>query len=134
MPSSQYTSEQTVKYQFTAEAVAARPTTWFVSLHTSNPGATGANELTVGADSAYVRKAVTFVSSLNGTVTEAKNSGAVTFDPAGAGASYNITHIGIWSASTAGNFLQALPLPATLPIVAGTVTSFAINDIVIQGT
>lgn len=134
MASSAYTSAQTTKYQFTNEAVAARPTAWFLSLHTADPGATGGSELTTGVDSAYARKAVTFATALNGNITEAKNTGAVSMNAAGAGASYTVTHIGVWSASSAGNFLQSVPLPVPLPVVAGTVVSFAINDIVIQGT
>lgn len=76
-----------------ADAVAARIT--YLSLHTANPGTTGASEASGGAP-AYARKAVTFGAATAGTATSVE----VTFDvPAG-----TYTHFGAWSAATAGTF------------------------------
>ena len=94
-------------------ASATRPTAWYLSLHVGNPGLTGTNELTTSTDSNYVRKAITFAAAAsnskatNASVTWTANSGATT---------YVVTHIGIWDALTAGNFLSygALAVPETI--------------------
>jgi hypothetical protein len=82
-----------------ADAEAAR--LLYASLHTGNPGSTGASEAT-GGTPAYARKALTFASAASGTAT----AGEVTFDvPAG-----TYTHFGVWSASTGGTFRGGNPL------------------------
>lgn len=89
----------------TDAAAPTRPTAWYAALHTGDPGEAGdANEVVVGTDADYVRKAVTFadpVSDSGQVLSEAQvawtaNSGAST---------YTITHVSIWDASTAGNCL-----------------------------
>ena len=76
----------------------------FLSLHTANPGTTGASEATGGAP-AYARKA-TVVTATSGTGTSTQ----VTFDvPAG-----TYTHFGTWSASTAGTFYGGNALSSTV--------------------
>lgn len=68
----------------------------YVSLHTADPGTTGASEAT-GGSPAYARKPVTFTAgSSDGTVSGT----AVVFDvPAG-----TYTHIGLFDSVTAGTF------------------------------
>lgn len=68
----------------------------YVSLHTADPGTTGANEVT-GGSPAYARKPVTFTGgSVDGTVSGT----AVIFDtPAG-----TFTHIGLFDSATGGTF------------------------------
>lgn len=64
-----------------------------VSLHTADPGSTGASEVSGGA---YARQALTFGGSAGGVASATQ----VTFDvPAG-----TYTHFGLWSAATAGTF------------------------------
>lgn len=68
----------------------------FVSLHTADPGTTGTSEVT-GGSPAYARKAVTWAAA----ATSSKSSSAgVTFDVPLA----TITHLGYWSALSAGTF------------------------------
>lgn len=75
--------------------------TW-VSLHTADPGTTGASEAT-GGSPAYARKQATWGSVSAGSVSM---TGALTFDvPAG-----TYTHFSIWTASTAGTFKESGPL------------------------
>lgn len=70
-----------------------------VSLHTGNPGTTGANEAT-GGDPAYARQSVTMGAPVNGVST----SDQVIFDvPAG-----TYTHFGVWDAEE--NFKGGNPL------------------------
>jgi hypothetical protein len=70
-----------------------------VSLHTASPGDSGANEIS-GGSPAYARKAITFANASGGVLDDSTNG--VTFDVP---ASTTVTHVGFWSASTAGTFL-----------------------------
>jgi hypothetical protein len=66
------------------------------SLHTADPSATGANEVT-GGSPAYARKAITWAASAAASKTL---SATVTFDvPA-----TTVTHCGTWSAISGGTF------------------------------
>lgn len=69
----------------------------FVSLHTADPGATGTSEVTGGAP-AYARKSITWNTAATGNLD---SSNQPQFDVPG---STTITHVGYWSASTAGTF------------------------------
>lgn len=74
----------------------------YYSLHTGDPGTTGANEAT-GGSPAYARKQPTMGSSSGGTAT---STGAVNFDvPAG-----TYSWLGRWSAATGGTFGGAVPI------------------------
>lgn len=76
----------------------------YVSLHTADPGTTGANEAT-GGSPAYARKSITWNAAAAGNLD---SSNAPVFDvPAG-----TYTHWGLWSASTAGTFYGGGPLSA----------------------
>lgn len=122
-----YISEQIIDTFFAGS-------TKYVSEHTGNPGATGVNEVAGGDDANYARQAVTLVKSASGTVYRARNNADVVFPAASVGSSYTVTYLGIWDASTAGNLLATLAIPGSgLPVVAATINTFAINDIVVLG-
>lgn len=75
----------------------------YVSLHTTDPSTTGANEASGGTPVAYARKA-SGATATAGTV----NTSQVAFDaPAG-----TYTHWGLWSAVTGGTFFGGGPLQA----------------------
>lgn len=79
--------------------------TW-VSLHTADPGTTGASEV-AGGSPAYARKAGTWNPAASGNLD---NSNAPVFDiPAGT----TITHFGLWSAASAGTFYGGGALSAS---------------------
>jgi hypothetical protein len=80
---------------------------WY-SLHTADPGTTGASEAT-GGSPAYARKQSTFGAAASGTTTGSQ----VTFDLLG-----QATHWGRWSASSAGTFRNGGALSATQGIAA----------------
>jgi len=108
--------------------------TKYISEHTANPGTTGASEVTTGVDSAYVRRAATMVKTLDGNFYRARNSADVVFPAAGAGANYSVTHIAVWDALTGGNCLAVAPVTGgAIPVIAGTINTFAANDIVVRG-
>ena len=101
-----------------SNASVTRPTAWYVSLHTADPGLTGASEVTTGVDSDYVRKSVTFAAA--SALQKASNVAATWTANAGA-TTYVVTHVGIWDAATAGNFLAygAPGVPETV-VASGT--------------
>ena len=101
-----------------SNASVTRPTAWYVSLHTADPGLTGASEVTTGVDSDYVRKSVTFAAA--SALQKASNAAATWTANAGA-TTYVVTHVGIWDAATTGNFLNygALAVPETV-VASGT--------------
>ena len=101
----------------TTEANQALSTTgWaYVSLHTADPGTTGASEVTGGT---YARVAVSWNAASSGSVTQ---SGALSINlPASTTASY----FGVWSASTSGTYYigGALSPSITTGTSAGVVT------------
>jgi hypothetical protein len=78
------------------------------SLHTADPGTTGASEAT-GGSPAYARKVITWAAPSGGSAS----GGTITFDvPAG-----TYTHIGYWdiaSGGTSTNFVGGYPLQASM--------------------
>lgn len=86
----------------------------FLSAHTAAPGETGANEVTGGT---YARKAVTLAAASAGSKAI---SGSVVFDiPAGT----TVTHIGCFTAVTAGTFIAWDDMTSAEPFGAdGTLT------------
>lgn len=98
--------------------------TW-ISLHTGDPGTTGASEAAGGS---YARVRVFRDGSTSpywdtpasGAMV---NQGAITF-PAG-GDGDDITHFGIWDASSAGNFLRGGALDAGFDYGAAVTPEFA---------
>ena len=72
-----------------------------ISLHTGDPGTTGADEVTGGS---YARQSVTWAAASGGVKS---NSAQLVFQvPSGT----TITHVGGWDASTSGNFRGGGPL------------------------
>jgi hypothetical protein len=93
----------------------------FASLHTASPGATGTNEVTGGAP-AYGRKSLTWNAASAGSKTL---SNTPTFDVP---ASTTVTHVGLWSAATAGTYYgyidvtdEIFAAQGTYQITSGTV-------------
>lgn len=83
----------------------------WVSLHTGDPGTTGASEVTGGG---YARLAVTWNAAAAGAKT---NATALSFSTAGATA---VTHFGTWTAVTAGSYSIGGALAS--PVTAATIT------------
>lgn len=100
-----------------------RPASVFISLHTANPGETGASsEVAVGA---YARKEVVndgtgwdAAAAVSGLGTK-KNAAIIQFvDPVGANWG-TLTHFSIWDAATAGNCLISGALTANVVVNDG---------------
>jgi len=109
-------------------AAATRPTTWYVSLHTGDPGTDGsANEVTTGLDANYVRKALTMGTA---AAKQMLNSAQCSWTAAASITPYTITHVCIKDALTAGNtlFMAAKPVPTS--VTNNAVTTFAVGEII----
>lgn len=105
-------------------AVSFSVTTPYISLHTATPGTTGASEATGGS---YSRKdgSAAFPSAASAAIA---SNADITFTGMPAG---TYTHVGVWDASTGGNFLRGGALTASRTLLAGdtfTLTSGNITD------
>lgn len=91
----------------------------YASLHTAEPDANGSNEVSGGS---YTREAITWAAASGGT---AVSDAPIVFDVP---TSTTITHLGYWSAGTAGTFygFRALDVSQTFSS-AGTYTIAAGN-------
>lgn len=124
-----YAEELLLTWMLTASS-ATRPTAWYVSLHLSDPGETGAaGEVTTGEDADYVRKSITFADPVSAS-GQVVSTGAVTWTVNGASAGYTVSHLMISDALTAGNPLVKGALPVPVALVAGQVLTFSIGDII----
>ena len=87
----------------------------YASLHTADPGDTGANEV-VGGSPAYARRAITVGTAANGTRSA---SNQPTLDvPSGT----TVRYVGYWSASSGGTFLGSYDVQDEVFSVQGTYT------------
>lgn len=84
----------------------------YISLHTGDPGATGANEVSGGS---YARVQVAFNAA---AAKSAKNTSSAAFTVA---SSTVITYVGVWDAVSTGNFIIGGALSESITST-GTVT------------
>ncbi|KKS16793.1 MAG: hypothetical protein UU74_C0033G0025 [Candidatus Woesebacteria bacterium GW2011_GWA1_41_7] len=104
-------------------------TTYYLALHTGDPGEDGdENEVLVAADADYVRQGFTFAGPA--ALKQKLNDSAVSWTVDAASAGYTVTHASIWTAATAGSckFKAALAVPRAL--VANGVLTFEIGEVV----
>lgn len=117
-----------LKWMLTTDSVT-RPTAWYVATHTGDPGETGAtDEVTVGLDSDYIRKTVTFNTPHGDGLTE--NVASVSWTVNSGSGGYTVTHISIWDAATAGNCMFKGSLEVARVLVALGVLTFNADEII----
>lgn len=98
--------------------------TFYVSLHTADPGTTGANELT---GNAYARQGTVSYAT---AASRAKASDApLTFGPATPAGWPAATHFGLWSASSGGTFHGGAALGTARTVNAGDSAQFAVGTL-----
>jgi hypothetical protein len=86
----------------------------YVSLHTGDPGTTGANEAT-GGSPAYARQATTW--SADSTDDGVRAGTQVTIDvPAG-----TYTYAGLWTAASGGTFIDKVAITSTVLSAQGQI-------------
>lgn len=88
----------------------------YISLHTADPGETGASEVAGGT---YARQLTAFDAAVAGAT---QNTGGETFTGMPA---VTITHIGCWDALTNGNFLWGGALAASKVVNSGDTVQLA---------
>jgi hypothetical protein len=101
------------------------PAIVYVSLHTSDPGETGTNELPV-ADG-YTRQTGAFDVAASGATA---NSTAITFTNSGS-AWAAVSYFATWDAASAGNCLGIGPLAASKTVAGGDTGTFAVGALTI---
>jgi hypothetical protein len=95
----------------------------YISLHTDDPGATGANEVSGGS---YARQAETFAAASGGQISNAANIEYTNMPAA------TVTYFGVWDASSGGNFIGGGPLTAPLAISSGQDVRFEVGELIIR--
>lgn len=93
-------------------------TTYYLSLHSADPGTTGASELSAGG---YARQALVFGAAAGGAVA---SNAVITVPNAGAVA---VTYVGVWSASTGGTYLAGAPLASAVTAASVSFASGAVT-------
>lgn len=88
----------------------------YVKLHTADPGATGAT----AASAVTTRYACTFSAASAGSMALSSMGGTWSMT-----ATETISHISLWDASTAGNFLWSVALTASKSVVSGDTLSLS---------
>lgn len=104
-------------------AVLGAGTTYYLSLHTADPGTAGSSE---GSDG---RKAITFGASSGGSQASTNSQ---SWSSAVGGQSY--PYFGVWTAATAGSYLRGGTLTSTITPAAGATISVATGAIVLTAS
>ncbi len=110
----------------------APPANVYISLHTADPGETGANEVSGGS---YARVAVSTTGGWTdpsaGTQGEVDNVADITF-PTATASWGTVTHCGIYDAATVGNLLWSGALTASKTVDNGDTFKFNAGDFNVQ--
>ena len=104
---------------------ATRPTNWYLALFTAAPNDAGGG--TECSGNGYSRQTVAW-DAASGTGGTTSNSAPVTFTASG-GNFGNVTHIGIFDASTSGNLLWHGAMAAAKQVNSGDSIQFATGSI-----
>ena len=133
---SNYLEDQIIGWAFNGATFATLPTagTVWVSLHTADPSETGASEVTGGNYSRISVAAAGWTKTTGGTAS-ATNTAEIVYPATGTVTwSGTVTHVGIWNASTAGNFLFGGALTTSRVVASGDVFKFLATNLTISVT
>jgi len=97
------------------------PSACYISLHTADPGTTGADEVTGGS---YVRQGDTAMDAASSLTADNTNAISFTSMPA-----ETVTHVGIWDSETDGEFLCGGSLAASKTTDAGDTLTISAGDL-----
>ena len=121
-----YTENLVLNWLFTTNS-ATRPTAWYVALFTAAPSDTGGGTEVTG--NGYARVATGTITVSGTSPTLATNSAAIEFAAASGGNWGAITHVAIFTASTAGTMLGWAPLTTSRTINDGDVLRIPVGDL-----
>jgi hypothetical protein len=133
---SNYLEDQIIGWAFSGATFATLPTagTVWVSLHTADPADTGANEVT-GGNYARISVAAAGWTKTTGGTASATNTAEIVYPASGTVTwSGTVTHVGIWNASGAGNFLFGGALTTSRVVASGDVFKFLASNLTISVT
>jgi hypothetical protein len=105
-------------------------TTAYVSLHSADPGTTGASEISGGA---YARQGPVAFTNAGNEPTVASNSAIISF-PTATAAWGTIGWFGMWTAATAGTYNGGGALSASKPVNAGDQVRFLAGALTVTAT
>ena len=131
MGASNYWKDRVCKHILREGAAMGANTGCFVSLHTADPGGTGASEVVVGGSS-YTRQSVsgtgTFPTVVGDSVTNSAAAINFTLMPA-----CTVTHVGLWDTigPVTGNFLHGQSMTSKA-VNAGDTFQFATSQLTID--
>jgi hypothetical protein len=118
MSISNYAEAQILDALFNNDTFAVA--TPYVSLHTADPGETGASETSGGS---YIRKLASFGAASGGAISSDAELEWLDMPDV------TITHVGIWDAESAGNFLWGGALVASKDLNAGDTFTIPSGDL-----
>lgn len=96
--------------------------TIYISLHSADPGETGASEIAAGGNT-YARQTAAFDTAAAGATA---NSALIEWlDMPG----LTVTHVGVWDALTTGNFIWGGVLDSSQVVAAGNTFQIAAGDL-----
>jgi hypothetical protein len=111
-----------------ADVLVPLTTNVWVSLHTLDPGDTGAAEIVGGA---YARQGPIAFTNAGFNPTVASNNAILTYPVATANYG-TVNFFGLWDALTAGNFLGSGPIGTPIPVLQGDSARFYANTLTIS--
>lgn len=134
---SNYLEDAIIAWAFTGTAFPTALTSVWVSLHTGDPADTGANEVT-GGNYARIQVANAGWTKTTAGTASATNTAEIVFPATGtvtwSASTPGVTHVGIWSASSAGNFLYGGALTTPRVVASGDVFKFLATNLTISVT
>ena len=125
-----YSELRTLDFWFKANSLTTTaPTNVYVSLHTSDPADTGANEATTGGYSRQVQTFAAAATDGGGTTTISSNA-TITFGAFSGSATF--THMGIWDAASSGSFIAGGALSSSRSVVSSDQLKFNSGNITVS--
>lgn len=133
MGASTYTKDNVLKALLRGVAFPL-PTGTYVSLHTADPGATGANEVSTGSWPSYVRRHAEAGGAIGSGWTapssgSSTNTNQLTYPSNNGGGSVTVTHFAIWDAASGGNCLDSAALTTSRTLAPGDILVFDIGSL-----
>ncbi|MEB3235362.1 MAG: hypothetical protein VKM98_08030 [Cyanobacteriota bacterium] len=136
MPFSQYLNDATLNWFRGSSFAAAPATNVYLSLHSSEPGALGANgDVTTAVAGTRTTVPITVFgapSTPTGGGRRIANNSTVTVTASATGAA-TVTYFGLWDAASAGNFLCYGILAQPVSVLTGDLLRFLAGDLAIRG-
>jgi hypothetical protein len=112
------------------------PSNTYISLHTADPGLTGANEVTLGNWPGYLRRKAEGVDGMGSgwtvpTTGVSSNTNQLTYPNNNGGSSITITHFAIWDALTSGNSIDSAALTTARTLAIGDILVFDVGSLTV---